>query len=111
MLFDPADRVLVERGAADLDARRRTKPIKKALPRPPVAAAGMDERRSFVPAFIAAEPQSWQSYLRLSDLPVFLPVVAAGFFLIPAARDAALTDADLVFVLGLADRAAAMGAL
>ena len=120
MLFDPADGVLVQCGAADLDTWRRAKPVKNTLPRPPVAAAGMDERRCFVPAFVAGEPQSWQSYLRLGDLPVFLPAFAAGVLLAPAClaaafaeagRAAAFAEAGFDFVLGLADRAAGTGAL
>ena len=118
MLFDPADRLLVQRGAADLDAWGRAKPVQNALPRPPVAAAGMDERRCFVPALVAGKPQSWQSYLRLSDFPVFLPACAAGFLacravvaLAEAGRAAALAEAGFVFILGLDDRAAGAGAL
>ena len=80
VFFDPADGVFVERGAADLDARRRAKPVENALPRSPVTAAGMDERGCFVPAFVAGKPQKWQSYLRLRDCPVFLAGFAAGFF-------------------------------
>ncbi|HEY0284557.1 MAG TPA: hypothetical protein VGC23_04160, partial [Vicinamibacterales bacterium] len=43
VFFDPADGFFVKRGAADLDAWGRAKPIENALPRPPVAAAGIDE--------------------------------------------------------------------
>jgi hypothetical protein len=120
VLFDPADGVFIERRAADLDAWRRAKPVQNPLPRPPVSTAGMDKRGCFVPAFVAGEPQKWQSYLRLTDRPVFLAAFAAGFFLVPACLAAAfaeaglavaLAEADLVFALGLAGRAAATGAL
>ena len=118
MLFDPADGVFVERRAAHLDAGRRAKPVKNALPRPPVAAAGMDKRGRFVPAFVAGEPQKWQSYLRLGDRPVFLPDFAAGFLFPPARLAVALAEAGLAealaeadLALGLADLAAAAGAL
>ena len=102
VFFDPADGFFVERGAADLDAWRRAKPVENALPRPPVAAAGIDEGGCFVPAFVAGKPQKWQIYLRLGDRPFFLPGFAAGFFF-----------AALGFVLarGLADRSGGAGAL
>ena len=96
MFFDPEDGVLIERGTANLDSGRRPKPVKNALARTSATAAGMDERRSFVPAFVAGEPQKWQSYLRLGDSPVFLARFAAGFF-----------GADLVFGLALAPLAPA----
>lgn len=120
VFFDPADGVLVQGGTTDLDAWRRAKPVKNALPRPPVAAAGMDKRSCFVPAFVAGEPQNWQSYLRLADFPVFLPDFAAGFLFPPVCLAVALAEAglaealaavDFVFALGLTDRAAGAGAL
>ena len=74
VLFDPADGVFVERGAADLDVGRRAKPVKKALLSPPVVAAGVNERGGFVPAFVAGEPQDgkaicvWMSAVSLAGL-------------------------------------------
>ncbi len=113
VLFDPPNRVFVERRAADLDARRRAKPVQNALPRSPVAAAGMDKRRCFVPTFVAGEPQKWQSYLRLDDRPFFLPDFAAGFFFaVPCLAEAfePFDEAALIPALGAA-RVTTAGAL
>ena len=98
VLFDPADRCLIEGGPPDLDTWRRTEPVKKARPRSAAATAGMNEGGCFIPAFVAGEPQEWQSYLRFDDRPVFLAGFGAGFFLAGLAFG---------FGLGLAGLAAA----
>jgi hypothetical protein len=43
----------------------------------------MDKRGRFVAAFVASEPQKWQSYLRLAERPGFFADFAAGFFFLP----------------------------
>src|SRR5262249_50075699 len=44
---------------------RRAKPVQNLLPRPSMAAAErVDQRRCFVPALVAGEPQERQGYLR-----------------------------------------------
>ena len=98
VLFDPADRILVQCGPPDLDAWRCPKPIENALSRPPVAAAGMDERRCFVPALIAGKPQKWQSYLRLDERAGFFTT----FFFEPVGRAVPLLDAAFDFGFGAA---------
>ena len=68
VLLDPANRFFIQRRAAYFHARRRAKPVQQLLARAPVAAAkGMNERRCFVPAFVAGEPQEWQGYLRFGE--------------------------------------------
>jgi hypothetical protein len=68
VLFDPADGLFIQRRTAHFHAGRGAEPVEQFLPRASVAAAkGMDERRCFVPALVAREPQKWQGYLCLGD--------------------------------------------
>lgn len=62
VLFDQPDGIFVERGAPDLHARRRTKPIKDARPRTPTPFFGMHDESVLVSTLVAAEPQIRQGY-------------------------------------------------
>src|SRR5688572_28666244 len=59
VLLNPPDRFLVEGWPPHSDAGWRAEPVKNALLRPPLAAAGVDERGCFVSAFVPGEPQKW----------------------------------------------------
>lgn len=69
VLFDPPDGFFVERRPPNLHAWRRAEPVQNSLPCPPALARCVDERRGFVPALIAGEPQKWQDYLRFEERP------------------------------------------
>ena len=61
-LLDEANGVLVERRPADLDSRRRSKPIKNARPRTPATAIGVDDEGVLVAVLVAIEPKIRQNY-------------------------------------------------
>ena len=67
--FDVADRIRIERRAADTDAGRRSEPIKDAGPHLPPEADRLDDERVLVPAFVFAEAEMWQNYFPLRDVP------------------------------------------
>ena len=100
LLFDQADRRFIQRRSSHLDARGRTEPIENAFARPSVSAAGLNERRCFIPALVAGKPQEWQCYLRLAGRAAFFPGRAAGRFLAANCRAEALTEvgADVLAV-------------
>ena len=120
LLFDQADGRVVERWPADLHAGWGAEPIKEAIPRPSISAGGLNKRRCFVPAFVAGNPQKWQSYLRLAGRAAFFAGRAAGRFLAAACRPEAFAEAADVFadaafgfelVLGATARTVGAGAL
>jgi hypothetical protein len=68
----------------------------------------VDKRGCFVPAFVAGEPQGWQSYLRfLADRPVFLAGFAAGF--LAAGRDLGFALAPAGFAADFAGAGRELG--
>jgi hypothetical protein len=63
-LFDQVDRLFVERGASDLDARRRAEPVQDSRSRLAAAALfGVDDEGVLVTALVAVEAQIRQTLL------------------------------------------------
>jgi hypothetical protein len=66
VLLEQADRVFVDRRAADADTRGRAEEIKDArLPAAAAAAAAREERGGLVPALVAREAEVRQNLLPL----------------------------------------------
>jgi hypothetical protein len=61
-LFDEADGVLIEGGAADSDPGRCPEPVEDPRTQPPAPSFAVNHERILVPVFVAAEAKVRQSY-------------------------------------------------
>lgn len=65
VLLDKPDRIFIERRPSDANARGGAKPVQDAgarLAAAPAGGVGMDDKRVFVAALVAAEPEVRQDY-------------------------------------------------